>query len=397
MEWIMIVFWLCAVLVVYHHVGYPLLLKFGGRQARKVANPPRPLDRGFKTDAADEALPTITLLMPVYNEAATIAAKLQNLASLDYPADKLWVHVHFDGCSDNSYPIALSQLGDPALQQLQIRLFDHPRNRGKVAVLNEAMTRVHSDLVALTDVSALLPIDSLLLAVAHFADPKVGVVGEAYRFWQPGSQGEESYWHYQSQIKLCESALGGMLGAHGAFYMIRRECLTPLAADTINDDFILPMQAIVKGYRAVYDNRCAALELEVSDAALEATRRQRIGAGNTQQLLRLLPLLHPKFGWVAFNFASGKGLRVLMPLCLTLLWLCAIPLATQSLLFQLLLGLQLLGYLLVILIQLTPVHPWPNLFRKIHYLVLGHWYNGMGTLRYCLRAPIRFMSQEKAV
>ena len=66
-------------------------------------------------------------------------------------------------------------------------------------------------------------------------------------------------------------------------------------------------------------------------------------------------------------------------------------------LFQLLLGLQLLGYLLVILIQLTPVHPWPNLFRKIHYLVLGHWYNGMGTLRYCLRAPIRFMSQEKAV
>ncbi|EKP0315602.1 glycosyltransferase family 2 protein [Aeromonas veronii] len=397
MEWIMIVFWLCAVLVVYHHVGYPLLLKFGGRQARKVANPPRPLDRGFKADATDEALPTITLLMPVYNEAATIAAKLQNLASLDYPADKLWVHVHFDGCSDNSYPIALSQLGDPALQQLQIRLFDHPRNRGKVAVLNEAMTRVHSDLVALTDVSALLPIDSLLLAVAHFADPKVGVVGEAYRFWQPGSQGEESYWHYQSQIKLCESALGGMLGAHGAFYMMRRECLTPLAADTINDDFILPMQAIAKGYRAVYDNRCAALELEVSNAALEATRRKRIGAGNTQQLLRLLPLLHPKFGWVAFNFASGKGLRVLMPLCLTLLWLCAIPLATQSLLFQLLLGLQLLGYLLVILIQLTPVHPWPNLFRKIHYLVLGHWYNGMGTLRYCLRTPIRFMSQEKAV
>ena len=53
MEWIMIVFWLCAVLVVYHHVGYPLLLKFGGRQARKVANPTRPLDRGFKAEAAD--------------------------------------------------------------------------------------------------------------------------------------------------------------------------------------------------------------------------------------------------------------------------------------------------------------------------------------------------------
>ncbi|MGY3961147.1 glycosyltransferase family 2 protein [Aeromonas popoffii] len=396
MVWIMILFWLCAALVVYHHVGYPLLLKYVGKRAGGRVTPPLPVQRGFKAEASDAALPTITLVMPIYNEAATLAAKLQNLASLDYPANKLSIHLHFDGCSDESYPIALCQLGDPALQQLHIRLFDHPCNRGKVAVLNEAMTHIESDLVALTDVSALLPIDSLLLAVAHFQDPEIGVVGEAYRFWQPGSQGEESYWHYQSQIKLCESALGSMLGAHGAFYMMRRECLTPLAADTINDDFMLPMMAIAKGYKAVYDNRCSALELEVSDALLEAQRRKRIGAGNTQQLLRLLPLLHPRFGWVAFNFASGKGLRVLMPLCLTLLWLCAIPLATQSMLFQALLVLQLLGYLLVTLIHLTPLYSWPTLFRKIHYLVLGHWYNGIGTLRYGLRMLVHPTTQERA-
>ncbi|MFM5335872.1 glycosyltransferase family 2 protein [Aeromonas enteropelogenes] len=396
MEWIMIVFWLCAALVVYHHVGYPLLLKYFGKRVRAQLHQPAPRQRGFREEAGDVQLPTITLVMPIYNEAATLAAKLQNLASLDYPADRLAVHLHFDGCTDDSYPIALCQLGDPALQQLQIQLFDHPRNRGKVAVLNEAMARVESDLVALTDVSALLPIDSLLLAAAHFQDPAVGVVGEAYRFWQPGSQGEASYWRYQSQIKLCESALGSMLGAHGAFYVMRRDCLAPLPSDTINDDFILPMQAIAKGYKAVYDNRCAALELEVSDALLEAKRRQRIGAGNTQQLLRLLPLLHPKFGWVAFNFASGKGLRVLMPLCLTLLWLCAIPLAIHSPLFVALLAGQLLGYALVMLIQLTPMHNWPGLFRKIHYLVLGHWYNGIGTLRYGLRMLARPTAQERA-
>lgn len=395
MEWLMILFWLCAALVVYHHVGYPLLLSRLGRRARANTRLPTPRARGFRQEQEDGALPTITLIMPIYNEAATLAAKLHNLAALDYPAEKLTVHLHFDGCSDDSYAIAIAQLSDPLVQQLQIRLFDHPRNRGKVAVLNEAMTLAHSDLVAFSDVSALLPIDSLLLAAAHFEDPAVGVVGEAYRFWQPGSQGEESYWHYQSQIKLCESALASMLGAHGAFYMMRRECLTPLAADTINDDFILPMQAIAKGYKAVYDNRCAALELEVSDADLEARRRQRIGAGNAQQLLRLLPLLHPRFGWVAFNFASGKGLRVLMPLCLTLLWLCAIPLATQSPLFAGLLALQLLGYALVLTIALLPARPWPGICRKIHYLVLGHWYNGLGTLRYCQRALAGVTTPER--
>lgn len=396
MEWLMILFWLCAALVVYHHVGYPLLLSCLGKRASAQLHRPAPRQRDFRQAPDDAALPAITLVMPIYNEAVTLAAKLQNLASLDYPADKLEVHLHFDGCTDDSYPIALCQLGDPALQQLRIRLFDHPRNRGKVAVLNEAMTLVDTPLVALSDVSALLPIDSLLLAAAHFQDPAVGVVGEAYRIWQPGSQGEESYWRYQSQIKLCESALGSMLGAHGAFYVMRRDCLAPLPPDTINDDFILPMQAITRGYKAVYDNRCAALELEVSDAMLESVRRQRIGAGNTQQLLRLLPLLHPRFGWVAFNFASGKGLRVLMPLCLTLLWLCAIPLAIHSPLFMALLAAQLLGYALVMLIQLTPVHPWPNLLRKIHYLVLGHWYNGLGTLRYGLRMRARPTAQERA-
>ncbi|PKQ76233.1 glycosyltransferase family 2 protein [Aeromonas sobria] len=396
MEWYMIAFWLCAALVVYHHVGYPLLLKYFGQRARQITPHPQPMTRGLNHSHGDEALPTITLIMPVYNEAATIAAKLQNIASLDYPADKLWVHVHFDGCSDDSYPIALLQLGDPALQHVQIRLFNHDLNRGKVAVLNDAMALVKSDLVALSDVSALLPIDSLLLAAAHFQDPKVGVVGEAYRFWQAGSEGEEHYWRYQSQIKLCESALGSMLGAHGAFYVIRSHCLTPLASDTINDDFILPMQAIAKGYKAVYDNRCAALELEVSDAALEAVRRKRIGAGNTQQLLRLLPLLHPKFGWVAFNFASGKGLRVLMPLCLMLLWLCAIPLATESAFFGAVLAAQLLGYTLVGVIQLTPNYRWPGPLRTIHYLVLGHWYNGIGTLHYGLRTLIRSTTQERA-
>ncbi|PJG58485.1 glycosyltransferase family 2 protein [Aeromonas cavernicola] len=397
MEWLTIIFWLSSALVIYHHLGYPLLLKWLGKSKRNQMQYPIPLIRGLINIPQDADLPRITLIMPIYNEAATLAAKLQNIASLDYPSDKLSVHLHFDGCSDESYPIALRQRDDPILQQLNIRLFNYPTNRGKVAVLNEAIGQVDTELIALTDVSALLPIDSLLLAVAHFNDPEVGVVGEAYRFWQPGSQGEESYWHYQSEIKICESALGGMLGAHGAFYVMRRACFTTLAADTINDDFIIPMQAIAKGYRAIYDNRSAALELEVSDAELEATRRQRIGAGNTQQLLRLLPLLHPKFGWVAFNFASGKGLRVIMPLCLMLLLLCAIPLAFSSPLFTVILSLQLVVYTIVLFIQFIPHYSWSTYLRKIHYLVVGHWYNGLGTLRYFMRAVNRTIKQEKTI
>ena len=89
MEWLMILFWLCAALVVYHHVGYPLLLSCLGKRASAQLHRPAPRQRDFRQAPDDAALPAITLVMPVYNEAVTLAAKLQNLASLDYPADKL--------------------------------------------------------------------------------------------------------------------------------------------------------------------------------------------------------------------------------------------------------------------------------------------------------------------
>ena len=56
-------------------------------------------------------------------------------------------------------------------------MVEHTRNRGKVAVLNGTIAMITTEVVALTDVSAVLPADALLKAAAHFADPSLGAVG----------------------------------------------------------------------------------------------------------------------------------------------------------------------------------------------------------------------------
>lgn len=375
-----VLFALLAFLIVYHHLLYPLLLKKLSR--RKHSPAPDIPQRQYREQAEDSDLPDITLIIPAYNEAASIADKIRNLASQDYPSAHFNVEILCDGCTDNTADLARLAHAEPECRWLPLTVRAFSSNRGKIAVINEAIQRVQTPIVAFSDVSALLPVDTLLTAAVHFQQPDIGVVGPGYRILNAGSQGESHYWQYQTQIKLSESALGSVLGMHGACYFIRGECLEPLPPDTINDDFILPMLAISKGYRAVYEPRCLSLELETSDSALESRRRRRIAAGNTQQLWRLRHLLNPRYRWDAFNFFSGKGLRVLMPFCLVGVFVISLLRAPHSLFFLLLLIAQLCGYLTIIMVNMTPRYAWPSIVKKVQYLVNGHWYNLIGACRY---------------
>lgn len=365
-------------LVVYHHAGYPLLLRYLTRH--RPEHQPEPLARHYMPHDEDEQLPHIHLIVPAYNEARWIERKIRNISLLDYPYQRLTVTIACDGCRDNTAELARQEASK--YPQLPIEIQDFSRNRGKVAVLNEVIGFSQADIIALSDVSAITPIDALLLAAAQFKTPRIGVVNSHYRLLEPGSQGESAYWNYQSAIKTRESKLGATMGAHGACYLFRRNSFTPLPGDTINDDFILPMNVVLKGYQAIQDNRILSLELEKSDDSMDFNRRQRISSGNTQQLLRLLPLLHPRFGYTAFNFFSGKALRVVMPWLMLLALVGSMLLAPASPLFMGLAVAQWLGYALALSPLINP--DWNNhrLIKSLNYLVAGHYAGLIGSWRY---------------
>ncbi|MDP7023459.1 MAG: glycosyltransferase, partial [Kiritimatiellia bacterium] len=88
----------------YTWIGYPLLLGvcarlFGGRPP---ASDLRPL-------ASD--LPFIHVILSAYNEEPVIRARLENLVDLEYPADRLAIHVGTDGCSDRTVEIVRQYAG----------------------------------------------------------------------------------------------------------------------------------------------------------------------------------------------------------------------------------------------------------------------------------------------
>src|SRR5215510_9844015 len=247
-EVVELITWLLVTTILYHYFAYPILLRrLATLRTRSTAGQ---VLVALKNHGS--ALPKVTIVVPAYNESAFIARKIINFFTLDYPPELLKIVIALDGCTDDTKRLAASAIGR-APPQFSFELVEYPRNVGKINVLNEQIARASSDIVALTDASAILQPDCLRKAALHFADRSVGVVCATYTLAETGSEGERRYWIYQTRIKADEAALAAPMGAHGAFYLIRRDLWSPLPPDTINDDFVTPMRIVAAGYNAVYD------------------------------------------------------------------------------------------------------------------------------------------------
>ncbi|WP_096085996.1 glycosyltransferase family 2 protein [Agaribacterium haliotis] len=374
---------LALFLIAYHHAIYPMLLKlYASRQKKSLRSVEPTIDGG------DDKLPSISVIIPAYNEERFIVDKLKNLASLDYPSSKLELVVACDGCTDNTVSLIKQTLLEPEFDKLNFFVHDFKHNRGKCAVINDLMRRCNSDITALSDVSSIISIDALKLAAQCFNDERVGAVNGNYRFLNPQTAGEQHYWKFQRNIKLGEQQLGSLLGAHGALYFIRTELFEKLPENTVNDDFIIPSRVIKHGKRIAYVEQINAVELEDNSQQANWKRRIRIGFGNAQQICILRNLFHPKHAGIALAFFSGKGLRVFMPFLMIIALFGSLTLAFKSILFLLIFCAQISFYTIALLASVFNSLNKNKYIQTIFYIVSGHAANMIGC--------IQFFSQTKA-
>lgn len=361
-----------AALVVYHHVLYPVILRLA---ARKTAVKPAEF-------AADAPPPRVSIIVPAYREAAYIADKIYDLASLDYPIEALEIVIACDGSPDATPEIASNAVKSLGKRGRHIRLVSFAENRGKVAVLNEMIEAASGEVVVLMDSSAGNTPDFLRRLLAAFGEADVGVVCAGYKLSTPGSAGEAAYWRYQINVKKAEAALAAPMGAHGAAYAFLKSLWKPMPKETINDDFVLPMQIVAGGAEARYVPEVAVVEREVSRPEQDFARRRRIGAGNLQQVWFCRALASLKRPKLAFVFLSGKALRGAMPFLLAGLFVASALLALtgRSVATTLPLVMQLAFYGLALIGVKRPTMTRFRLVAYPHYFATGYWSALMGSI-----------------
>ena len=319
-------FWSAVVFVGYVYLGYPAFLAAWARLA------PRPVHRSAIT-------PALSIVIAVRNEAKVLRTRIDNLLAGDYPADRIQIIVVSDGSTDASEEILSSYRG-------QVDFLMLPAG-GKAQALNAGVAAARHDVLVFTDARQTFAADALRELVAPLADPRVGgVSGELFLDCESGEAGSTigegvgAYWSYEKWLRRHESLVGSTVGSTGAIYALRRELWQPLPVETILDDVLAPMRAVLAGSRVVFEGSARAYDRVAPSATTEYQRKTRTLAGN-YQILRLEPrLLAPFVNPVWIQFVSHKLGRLIVPyaLCAILVssaalavnhWAYAIALAAQ--------------------------------------------------------------------
>jgi len=327
-------FILAVILFIYPLMIYPLIIALFARLF------PTPIHK-----SQEPFSPRVTFIIPAFNEEAVVEAKLKNTLSLDYPEDGIEILLASDGSSDRTIEIA-RQITDR-----RITLLDFPMRRGKLSVLKDALSQASGEIIAFSDTSAILAPDALSLLVKNFADEKVGCVSGRYvvsndmSVVRDGrSAGEQGYFEFEVFQRKQESLFYSTLGAHGAFYAIRRSLAPDISVNIINDDFVIPMLIVEKGFRTIYEEKALVYEYHQATVDGEFKRRTRISHGNFQQIFFLKKLLGLSQPRVSFVFWSHKVLRAFQPA--TLLLILLTPLGISGVFPKIFVLLQVLFYLL---------------------------------------------------
>lgn len=287
-----LVFWLSVVGVLYPYVGYPLLLVALCRLSLQ------------KAAAVPASLPSVTMVIPAYNEGVRIDAKIRNTTALKYPIPVQIILVS-DGSTDNTLAI-MEQAAGPNVIVLSLA-----ERRGKGAALNAAVQRAAGEIVVFSDASIVLNDDALTNIVRPFCDPSVGCVSGEDRISEAG--GEGLYGRYELTLRRMESSVCSIVGASGSFYAQRRS-LCPSFAEGLAPDFLSVLHTVQQGFRAVSEPTAIGYMKSVKDPRHEFDRKVRTLIRGLTTLFRYAHLLNPvAYGRFALMLISHKLLRWLAP------------------------------------------------------------------------------------
>ena len=275
--------------------------------------------RPRNTHSSFAFLPSMTVIVPTYNESANIAARIRNLTVAAYPRDRLDVIVVDSGSVDGTADLAeQAAREDP---QLRVRVIRQLCRAGKADAINEAIRASTSELVTITDAPTMFEPDALTCIAAEFADPHIGAA--TGHFEVAGAKGafqreEARFWRVRNALRDMEAAVDSTPFLSGELCCFRRRLVPALHVDTLADDVDVALQVRRCGYRVAVTSAARFSEPR-SAAPGELTRtKSRRAAGGIQELIRGRDLV----------FSSRHGLFGM--LILPSAWLYYLPLRVPA-------------------------------------------------------------------
>jgi glycosyltransferase involved in cell wall biosynthesis len=345
----------------YAYLGYPTLLRAVG-----LGRPPR------TADSDPQEWPSITIVLPAYNEARTIRRTLENLLAVEYPPARRQILVLSDASTDGTDDI-VREFADRGVDLLRM-----PSRIGKTAAENAAIPAIRGELVVNTDATIRILPGSLKPLIRSFQDETVGVasgrdisVGDLNA---ESTGGESGYVGYEMWVRGLETRVGSIVGSSGCFYAIRRHLHAAPVPPELSRDFASALTAREHGLRAVSVDAAVCLVPRTPSLMREYRRKIRTMARGLGTLWYKRHLLNPiRYGAFAWMLWSHKLVRWLVFLAAPLALIGLALLSVESPWGRALLGAAAVGIGAGVFAMRAPeARPLPKLVALCGFVLASH-------------------------
>ena len=357
------IFWMSIFLVFYTYFGYLLLLFSITLFKRSKIN-------------KEDIIPSVTIIIPVYNQGKIIEDKIKDCLRLNYPQDKLEIIISSDGSTDDT---------DDVVQKCShqgVKLIKLKQRKGKHYAQDEALKIAQGEIIVFTDVGISFGSDSLKWLVRNFGDPKVACVSSVDEVVtnKARSSREDLYIRYDMLLRKLESRIGASTGMSGSFYAVRKEFCHPFYP-SMSNDFYIPLRTVMQGYKAILDPQVKGYYSTSGDPLDEFKRKTRTIVHGIEVLSKFKAVLNPfKYGFYSIQIISHKLLRWLVPYFLTIIFITNILIVSKGYIYLVFFVAQLCFYLIALAVHFrpelnnNPVSKISYFFTLTNISILVSWY-----------------------
>ena len=233
-------------------------------------------------------IPTLDILVAARDEQNVIARLVERLFNLDYPSEKLKIHIIDDGSGDNT-PIILKKLSQ---KYKTLNIIKRPKNAGggKSGALNHALKFISGEWVFILDADAQLKNDTLRRVISFAQNGSWSAVQLRKSVINTGKnflttcQGIEMAMDAYFQVGRLYSA--GISELRGNGQLIKRDVLLRCGSfneNTVTDDLDLSVRLILSKSKIGIFWDPPVMEEAVEDISALFRQRQRWAEGGLQR------------------------------------------------------------------------------------------------------------------
>ena len=255
--------------------------------------------KAAKPDKQFDALPRVTVQLPIFNERYVVERLLESVTRLEYPRDLLDIQV-LDDSTDETTLVASRLVSEYAAAGHPITYLHRENREGyKAGALAEGLKKASGEFVAIFDADFVPPPSALMQMIHYFVDPQVAVVQGRWtwvnRTISNLTQVEAILLDGHFVIEHGGRHLSGrFFNFNGTAGMWRRTAIDDAGGwqhDTLTEDTDLSYRAQLRGWKFIYDpNIECPSELPVEMNAFK-TQQARWAKGLIQTAKKLLPAI----------------------------------------------------------------------------------------------------------